>query len=378
MKRILLLAFLIVFPASISLGQNARIDSLLNLLNVHDDPVAVDVADTFRLKLFIEIANESLRLNYKDITNSSLYAEFALNEVELLHYQRSTRGAIGESFVNLKALDEAMRYYKQLMILFAKINDKHKAATVFNNIGHIYYVRKDYLTALDYFEKALSRDPNHAKAHYNRGLIYYFNGKLDLAMEDFDEAIAINREFYSAYYNRGIIYFEQNKLDDAISDFSYTLKNFPLHWNAHYNRGLAFFKQERYYYAMWDLDKVIKLQPDFPDAYNTKANIYFLHEKFDTSIIFYSMALKRDSTLLMAYYNRGKAKFRLELYDESIADMDIAIAMDPQFGEAFYSRCHAYYLKGEYTAALHNILYAASFGVKVDQKIMDELQRLGN
>ena len=58
------------------------------------------------------------------------------------------------------------------------------------------------------FEKALEKDPNSAKAHYNLGVLYETQGQRDLAVDAYRQALALREDFAEAHYNLAMAYLE--------------------------------------------------------------------------------------------------------------------------------------------------------------------------
>ncbi|MEE9543201.1 MAG: tetratricopeptide repeat protein [Thermodesulfobacteriota bacterium] len=59
----------------------------------------------------------------------------------------------------------------------------------FNNLANIFYIKRDYRTAMRYYIKALELEPKNGNAHYNLGLVYEKLGLWDKAQEEFFKAL---------------------------------------------------------------------------------------------------------------------------------------------------------------------------------------------
>lgn len=65
------------------------------------------------------------------------------------------------------------------------------------NIGYIYLSQKDFIKAIEYFNKVLEINPDFAEGYYNRGLIYIFQGRAEQGREDLSKAGELG--LYGAY-----------------------------------------------------------------------------------------------------------------------------------------------------------------------------------
>jgi tetratricopeptide (TPR) repeat protein len=64
----------------------------------------------------------------------------------------------------------------------------------FNNRGSLYFKKNNYPAALRDFNEALSRDPAHLNALFNRGLLYETTGRPDEARRDYSAALILARQ----------------------------------------------------------------------------------------------------------------------------------------------------------------------------------------
>lgn len=106
-----------------------------------------------------------------------------------------------------------------------------------------------------------------ADFYYNRGIE---NAKLkDFlgAIQDYNKAIELNPNDYIFYYNRGNAKFKMNIFHDAIQDFNKSIELNDNHSSSYNNRGLAKARLEDYRGAISDYDKAILLDASDAEAY---------------------------------------------------------------------------------------------------------------
>ncbi|HEY9610345.1 tetratricopeptide repeat protein, partial [Allocoleopsis sp.] len=74
--------------------------------------------------------------------------------------------------------------------------------------------------ALADYEKAISLNPNSARAFYNRGLTRNRLNQHQSAIQDYSEAIRLQPTFAEAFYNRGLSRFNLKNYKEAIDDLN--------------------------------------------------------------------------------------------------------------------------------------------------------------
>lgn len=157
------------------------------------------------------------------------YAAKALALAEKLGYNKGIGEAyrvkgIGNYYLNQASA--AIHDYLQALEYFAKIKDLRSEAKVYNNIGNL-YLDNNYANSLEYLKKSLSiaerlKDQSLIGAAYlNIGNVYYRKKSFYQALNYYDKGntifIAIRDTFniIQALQNRGVIYFNLNQYDKA-------------------------------------------------------------------------------------------------------------------------------------------------------------------
>ncbi len=99
--------------------------------------------------------------------------------------------------------DNAMAYadrgtaYAMLKQFDSALNDLERAislgyvdASALSTVATIYFEQKKYPQSLEYFSKAIEADPSYAFAYYNRSNVLYELGEKEKALEDLEECLA--------------------------------------------------------------------------------------------------------------------------------------------------------------------------------------------
>ena len=80
------------------------------------------------------------------------------------------------------------------------------------NLGSLRQLQKDFLGAVEQFEKATQAAPEFAIAYFNLGTAQRARGQLDLAIAAYRQAITLNPNYAAAYQNLGVALFKLGKL----------------------------------------------------------------------------------------------------------------------------------------------------------------------
>ncbi|NJK51374.1 tetratricopeptide repeat protein [Candidatus Gracilibacteria bacterium] len=77
----------------------------------------------------------------------------------------------------------------------------------------------DYQGAIDYYDQAISLNPEYALAYNNRGFAYWNLKEYQKAISNYNKAISLNSEYALAYNNRGNAKSDLGDKQGAIADF---------------------------------------------------------------------------------------------------------------------------------------------------------------
>ena len=105
--------------------------------------------------------------------------------------------------------------------------------------GRVASMKKQNQQSVQHFQKAISLNPEYAKAFAAMALVKGRMGKFQEALNDLNRAIEIDPGYAKAYSNRGVTRgaLQQNKA--AINDFSQAIRLDPRLADAYRNRGIT-------------------------------------------------------------------------------------------------------------------------------------------
>ena len=112
-------------------------------------------------------------------------------------------------------------------------------------LGNDAYKRKDYVTAIKYYNTVAEK--NNATANYNLGNALYKSDKKDEAIAAYEkavEAMNVPLEKSNSFYNKGVVFQNDKKTEDCIVNYKNALKLDPNNIDARHNLQIALQKQK--------------------------------------------------------------------------------------------------------------------------------------
>jgi len=110
-------------------------------------------------------------------------------------------------------VDEALAAYRAAIECSGREPD---AYLLHQDLGRIYYDRRQYDESAAELEHALAQNPSDASLRVNLGAAYLAGGRLDEAAEAFRAALSIKSDLLSALRNLGTLYLQSQRFDDAV------------------------------------------------------------------------------------------------------------------------------------------------------------------
>jgi tetratricopeptide (TPR) repeat protein len=84
-------------------------------------------------------------------------------------------------------------------------------AELLTSVGNLYYDAKQYLVAVDYYERALKVNPSDVSVRTDMGTGYWYLGNADKAIEEFNQALSYAPDNPNTLFNRGMVKWQGKK-----------------------------------------------------------------------------------------------------------------------------------------------------------------------
>lgn len=104
----------------------------------------------------------------------------------------STWNKMGMAYHHLFAVDEARRNYERALRL------RPDYPEALNNLGAIYYAKKNYRKSIHYYQKAIALDPKSAPIYSNLGTAWFARGKTAPGIEAYRTAFALDPKVFDS------------------------------------------------------------------------------------------------------------------------------------------------------------------------------------
>lgn len=132
-------------------------------------------------------------------------------------------------------------------------------------LGHIAHGNKNYLAALQLYDRSIASKAGNWVAYNNRGVTLLQLGRKEEALEDFERAISLRPSYADAHYNRGLVLTELACYEQAAAAFTEVVRFNANHFDAHMNCAAALSRLGEFERALDCIQQALSLNPDAKD-----------------------------------------------------------------------------------------------------------------
>lgn len=166
---------------------------------------------------------EASRLEKVDIIEKSKFARNKAKEESIKKINKSADEYYSKIFENIIDKDHVEESKKE-----------NSEVDNILNIGLTYYKKRDYTTALEYYEKALELDENYYKTYYYMANTFsYMLDGMPTSIEYYNKCIELNNKFYFAYLDKSAILKVLQRYEEQIGTLEKATKVEPNTANAY-------------------------------------------------------------------------------------------------------------------------------------------------
>jgi len=167
-------------------------------------------------------------------------------------------------------------------------------AKAHNNLGNLLLEQEKWKPAEKSFRRALELLPDNAMLLGNIGKALHGQGKTTAGLDTLQQAIRLDPHSAMAIYTLGTVLMESGKTDEALEQFGRAHELRPDSPEIANDLGTALCKLERYDEAVDILHATVKMYPRFSDAYPNLAEAAFEIGAVDDAIKVLAEALKLE------------------------------------------------------------------------------------
>lgn len=209
----------------------------------------------------------------------------------------------------------------------------------YNKKGQEFYQKKDFKSAVEYFQKSIVLNQRNVQAYNNLAMSYWCQENTDAAIQCFKKANSINRCYTQPLVNLSNLY---KQLGDKNKQFCYLQRAIKLNKNdylAYYWLGDYYRCAGKYPCAIQNYKEVVKINPKFSQVYLNLAICFFETEEFNYSIMAtkeylefcpnsdYAYFLMAKTYLAMGQYNEAKTCVQKAIDINDCVDYDYEFAL---------------------------------------------------
>ena len=143
---------------------------------------------------------------------------------------------------------------------------------------------QDNAEAIKYYDNSIAIYPDKADSHADLGAIYFMQKNYDSAIVQLKRALQLNPNLANANANLGTVYLTLQQYHNALGYYRKTVEVEPTNIIAQFNLGVCYYQEQKNDSALIAFKKSIEIQPD-----------YYNHKAFDDIVIIYTAMGKLDS-----------------------------------------------------------------------------------
>ncbi len=228
-----------------------------------------------------------------------------------------------------------------------------------------------YDQAAEYFNKALTFDPNSDDAYRGRSDVEFSIGQYDTAVADAKKTIRLNPNSHpDSYLLLGTLADRNGDHDARIAYMTKAIEILPTYAEAYAGRGHGYMDEKKYDLALADFNKAISLKPSLAAVLRQSFVVIYIERASDSMNIGHyqtgmddlTKALQLDPHNARALGDLGDAYNVTMQYDKAVVISTQDIAINPDYAFAYTNRGVAYLHTGKYALALADLNKAIQLG----------------
>ncbi len=222
-----------------------------------------------------------------------------------------------------------------------------KKAEELKALGNEHYKKKEWESALKYYDEAIQVYPKELTLFLNRAGVNQEFKEYQKVIEDCNHVIENTFDFVKkgrAYGRIGFAYQEMENFDAAIEAF---------------NKSLLENNDIRIKDALKNITKLKEkieaeryINPELAEVHNNKANELYKAGKFPDALKEYNETIKRNPSNAKYYSNRSACYTKLMEFSYACKDCDKALEIDPKYLKAFQKKASCHIMMKELHKAL--------------------------
>jgi tetratricopeptide (TPR) repeat protein len=211
-----------------------------------------------------------------------------------------------------------------------KDSDKYEDYFFWFNKGLYFVNNREYLSALNSFEKAICFKSDDASSWNNKAMMLLALNKNDDALLAIDRAIELDPKKEEPWSNKGKILAHQHLYAEALDALAKSLQINPTSAAVWFNKGVVEgLILNRYEDALISVNKAIELKHFDSETYSLKGDVLYKMKKYDDSFIAIEKSLEYSPNNVSSLINKGRILLIRNKEKEAIDSFNSALRLQP-------------------------------------------------
>lgn len=239
--------------------------------------------------------------------------------------------------VRKKNAEQAERFLREAIKLDSCFAD------AWNNLGTLYFSKRNYTDAMTYYDRALSCRDNFIDARFNRANNAYELKEYYRALQDLDIVKKEWNDSSKVHFLEGLVYTKMRRFNDALTSFRNAVRIEPENAEILVNIGTVHYYNKDLDSARHFLNEAMKADPDEGNAYNAMAMVEVSSGDLEKASELLTRALNLHPNDAYFINNRGYIALLKGETEKALEDINRSITSDPYNGWAYRNK-GIYYL----------------------------------
>ncbi len=228
----------------------------------------------------------------------------------------------------------------------------------YHSLGLIYEQRREYETALQYYQQAIERHENQrhkAVLWYNVGNIYRESGQYQESIEAQQQAIELDAGLALPWFGLGNVYAALGRSQEAIEAYRRAIELDPADAWFYHNLALVYEGLSQYELAVRCYQQAIerhRLDQEQAVSWHNLGNIYHQWGRYQEALAALRQAIKLDPTSPLPWNSLGGVYKELGKPEQTVHAYRRAIAIDPTYAPPYNNLGFFFEQQGEYDQAM--------------------------
>jgi tetratricopeptide (TPR) repeat protein/peroxiredoxin len=240
--------------------------------------------------------------------------------------------SLGALFFQRGYLDQAEASFQQAL------RDDPASAEALYGVGSVYLNQNKNEAARDAFERTVKLQAGYPDtlpdAWNNLGVLDTREGRIDDAIQQFQWALRRNPQHLAALENLGNAYRAQKNWEEARKSFERALNLAPNDPEANYGLGMVFAQTDDTGKAYDYLQRALKSRPDYPEALNNLGILYLVTHRRNEAVASFEQCIRLAPAFDQAYLNLARVYALEGAHDKARSILADLLRQHPDHTEA--------------------------------------------